>query len=365
MLPAILTAILVLVMTLYLCIQASYGTRLLESERRKGIVSRNHLKRPEERYASLKVAHRFVNPFNEWREVKWWETALFWMRRWKGNGIPKSQENLIAFSSQSTCLITIEGLAILTDPVFTRRSINEYLGPRRLRPVPCALEDIKENLDIVLVSHNHFDHLDSQVVTKLGNSVAWYVPLGLKYWFAERGVNNVIEMDWWQEAKIKLRPDITVACVPAMHWSGSRTPFDKNETLCGDTGYSSDIFKAVGSRYRPLSLAAIPIGSFEPELLMKHLHMGPSEAVKAHCDLGNPKVSVGIHWGTFMMSEEHYLAPPRALGQAWKAYKMECQERVATRDDSDHPIAPMDSSLDIIGNSRFVTTCVGETLWVA
>ncbi|KAL0073902.1 beta-lactamase superfamily domain-containing protein [Phycomyces blakesleeanus] len=302
---------------------------------------------------------------------------------------PEKAKNPITFTwlGQSTCLITIEGLAILTDPVFTRRSINEYLGPKRLRPVPCVLEDIQENLDIVLVSHNHFDHLDSKVVAKLGNSVAWYVPLGLKYWFVERGINNVLEMNWWEETKIKLRPDITVACVPAMHWSGFRTPFDKNETLwcsfvikgqneniffCGDTGYSSELFKTIGSRYSPLSLAAMPIGSFEPEFLMKHLHMGPTEAVKAHCDLGHPKVSVGIHWGTFMMSEEHYMDPPRALNQAWKDYvksrqRIQRTQRIQPELDSiDNCLSSSvrESDSDRILDSQFITTALGETLWI-
>lgn len=125
---------------------------------------------------------------------------------------------LICFIRQSTCLIRVENLVILTDPVFTRCTINDHLGPKRLRPIPCTLEEIQPYLDIVLVSHDHFDHLgnmmwcwrdsivsytflgiDQQVVTKLGNAVTWYVPLGLRQWFVKRGIENVSKQ--WEEKR--------------------------------------------------------------------------------------------------------------------------------------------------------------------
>jgi N-acyl-phosphatidylethanolamine-hydrolysing phospholipase D len=112
--------------------------------------------------------------------------------------------------------MTIDGLTILSDPVFSKCSINDYLGPKRIRPIPCALEEFINDIDIVVVSHDHFDHLDENVVYKLGNSVTWYIPLGLKGWFLKRNVDNVIELDWWEEKIHQNRPDIKIACVPAM-----------------------------------------------------------------------------------------------------------------------------------------------------
>lgn len=121
----------------------------------------------------------------------------------------------VSHHSQSTCLMTIDGLTILSDPVFSKCSINDYFGPKRLRPIPCPLEDFVDDVDIVVVSHDHFDHLDESAVKKLGNSVVWYIPLGLKNWFVKRGVTNVIELDWWQEVYHK-NTEIMIACVPAM-----------------------------------------------------------------------------------------------------------------------------------------------------
>lgn len=111
---------------------------------------------------------------------------------------------------QSTCLITLEGLKILTDPVFEHS--------KRLRPPPCLLNDIG-NIDIVLVSHQHFDHLDENVAKQIGNNATWYIPLGLREWFTERGIDNVIELDWWQEMHHKGHSDIVIASVPSMHSS--------------------------------------------------------------------------------------------------------------------------------------------------
>ncbi|KAG1139417.1 hypothetical protein G6F38_009848 [Rhizopus arrhizus] len=314
--------------------------------------------------------NQFVNPFEEWIEIPFYKTLLFWIKRYKGNGIPFNENELhsslptkrplletlfnqpadkITFTwfGQSTCLITIDGLTILTDPVFSKRSINDYLGPKRLRPIPCQLEEFQDKVDIVLVSHDHFDHLDENVVNKLNNSVTWYIPLGLGNWFLKRKIMNFVELDWWQKAHFK--DNLLITCVPAMHWSGSRRPFEKNKTLwcsfvikskrhsiffCGDTGYSPELFQAIGHLYAPFTLAALPIGSYLPFKLMKHLHMGPQDAIQVHRDLRNPRLSVGIHWGTFMMSDEHYLSPKQIL----------------------------DTSFEQTEDSQFITTAFGETI---
>ncbi|SAM05537.1 hypothetical protein [Absidia glauca] len=427
---------------LYYYLQATHTADLVEAVRKRDIKKRRQLERAEDRFASLKVEKRFVNPFEEWQEVSFLTTALFWLRRWKGNGLPKTQQELeralpvqcpaletifsrnsvknnikyqnpqpaqpikepVTFTwfGQSTCLITIDGLAILTDPVFSQCSINDYLGPKRLRPIPCSLQDFAKDLDIVLVSHDHFDHLDEKVVYQLGDSVTWYIPLGLRDWFLKRKVTNVVEMDWWQEIRHHSRPDIMIACVPAMHWSGSRTPFEKNGTLwcsyvvkgqaqggvffCGDTGYSPELFKAIGAAYAPFTLAALPIGSFKPEPMMQHVHMGPEDAIRVHEDLKMPRLSVGIHWGTFMMSDEHYLEPPRTLARLWQDRQDQTQSilghhhiisqeepELAANDDTPSTVSLSSSSSTTTNDklalpmyaSQFVTTAFGETVVLA
>ncbi|RUP06138.1 beta-lactamase superfamily domain-containing protein [Jimgerdemannia flammicorona] len=131
---------------------------------------------------------------------------------------------------QSTSFVTMDGFNILTDPVFSPRVINSWFGPKRVRSLPCELKDLKR-IDIVLVSHNHRDHLDEQVVRELNNTVTWYIPMGLRDWFVRRGVYNVIELDWWQEIHHKERQDIVIAAVPCMHWSGRCVPYDTNRSL--------------------------------------------------------------------------------------------------------------------------------------
>ncbi|RKP05009.1 beta-lactamase superfamily domain-containing protein, partial [Thamnocephalis sphaerospora] len=227
---------------------------------------------------------------------------------------------------QSTCLVQLEGVNILTDPVFSRCTINDYIGPKRLRPTPCQLDELQ--VDLVIVSHNHFDHLDANVVQQLSNTVTWVVPLGLRDWFARRGV---IELDWWQEHRFADYPHLAITATPLQHWSG-RTPFDVNGSLwcgfvvrgaqasffhCGDTGYCA-AFKEIGRRLGPVTLATIPIGSYAPRWYMAHQHIDPDDAVQIHQDL-NVHLSVGVHWGTFLMSDEHYLEPPKRLRKALEA----------------------------------------------
>ncbi|KAJ3086794.1 hypothetical protein HK102_012461 [Quaeritorhiza haematococci] len=219
----------------------------------------------------------------------------------------------------------MDGFNILTDPIFSPRTVGEWMGPRRLRPTPCKLSDLPK-VDIVIISHNHYDHLDIEVVKQLKDSVTWYVPMGLGKWFAKLGVTNVVELDWWEEVLYEGR--LKIVGTPIQHWSG-RHVFDTNASLwcsflvkgptssffhCGDTGYCS-VFKEIGRRYGPVTLAALPIGSYEPRWYMKHQHVDPQEAVQIHIDLA-AQHSIGVHWGTFMMSDEHYLDPPFALDLA-------------------------------------------------
>jgi N-acyl-phosphatidylethanolamine-hydrolysing phospholipase D len=161
---------------------------------------------------------------------------------------------------------------------------------------------------------------------EIGNSATWYIPKGLGKFFTRHSVTNYIELDWWQEYQHD--KSLLIACTPIQHWSG-RHFFDVNSTLwasficktnqnsffhCGDTGYCT-VFKEIGNKYGPITFAALPIGSYEPRYFMCHQHMNPEEAVQVHLDIKS-NCSLGVHWGTFMMSDEHYLDPPKDYEQA-------------------------------------------------
>ncbi|CAO3619916.1 unnamed protein product [Cunninghamella echinulata] len=309
---------------------------------------RKRMNRPEDRYASLQ----------SWQEPSWKELFLYWIKRnWHKSFIYKKNlnkeypvyqpdldqlfpKNMINNSwtevndentkknatftwlGQSTCLVTLDDITILTDPIFNGTPNTK----KRISSSPCSLSDIQQHIDIVLISHDHADHLDKQVIHQLGNSVTWYVPLGLRDWFTKQNIDNVIEMDWWQEIRHKERPEIIIACVPTMHSSGGWI-FNKNQSLwcgfviknqhesflfCGASGYDRDLFRAIGKVYSPLTLAALPIGGYKPKNIFRALNMDPTETIRAHHDLNLPHLTVGIHWGT-LNSEEPYMEPSRIL----------------------------------------------------
>ncbi len=166
--------------------------------------------------------------------------------------------------------------------------------------------------------------LDLATVKKLGNQVKFFVPLGLSSWFQKAGLDKVTELDWWQSAEFG---PIRFHCVPAQHFS-MRTPFDANKVLwagwvlstpagniffAGDTGYSPD-FREIGQRLGPMRLALIPIGGYMPRWFMKPMHLNPHEAVLVHQDIRSQQ-SIGMHWGTFKLTEESLAEPPLFLQQ--------------------------------------------------
>ncbi len=234
----------------------------------------------------------------------------------------KPNELTITWVGHSTLLVQIEGLTILTDPIFSERcSPSQLFGPRRFTPVPFPPEALPA-IDAVVISHNHYDHLDEATVKALGNQPVWFVPRGVKRWFVKRGITNVIEMDWWQEYQLGR---VTIVCTPSQHFSG-RSPFDRNRTLwsswaiigteqrfwfAGDTGHSP-LFSEVGIKYGPFDLAAIPIGSYGPEWFMLPIHVNPAQAIQVHKDV-RARQSVGIHYGTFILSDEPVTEPVELL----------------------------------------------------
>jgi N-acyl-phosphatidylethanolamine-hydrolysing phospholipase D len=256
---------------------------------------------------------------------------------WEEKGFPlitSSQENLADFRENmmwighSTVMLNHAGTTILTDPQFSgRASPFSFWGPKRITPTPFDIGDLPR-IDVVLISHNHYDHLDEKSIRALAqtqSNIKFLVPLGLAPLLKDWGAEDVEELDWWQPVTIS---GVEIQPTPVQHWS-KRSFFDRNKTLwagwmlrwedfsfyfAGDTGYSDD-FKVTAKRLGSPTLAAIPIGAYEPRDFMKTSHLNPEEAVKAFTDLG-AKYAFGIHWGTFKLTLEKMDEPPVRLKSA-------------------------------------------------
>lgn len=235
----------------------------------------------------------------------------------------------------ATLLVQIGGLNILTDPQFSERAFMvQWAGPQRRVPVPVTLAELPR-IDLVLISHSHYDHLDSTTVQALnrqpGGPPLFMVPLGIERWMHAHGVERVQRFDWWDHASVPGATGIEIHFVPAQHWS-ARSPFDRNRTLwggwvvkssrfsfyfAGDTGYSKD-FADIGERFGGFDLAAIPVGAYEPRWFMQAQHVNPAEAVQIHRDV-RAKRSIGVHWGTFELTDESLDEPIGALADALRA----------------------------------------------
>ena len=275
------------------------------------------------------------------------------------------------FIGHATVLVQVPtangSLNVLTDPVFGERaSPVSFAGPKRFQPPGVALKDLPR-IDLVLVSHNHYDHLDEDSVKALnaqaGGPPLFVVPLGIKPWLAERGVTNAVELDWWDSVTLPAAPSaasaqplvqrngagidagansdaVQVFLTPAQHWS-ARGLGDRMKTLwggfallspklhvfySGDTGYSKD-FADIQARLAPrqadaqgggFDLALLPVGAYEPRWFMKDQHVNPDESVRIHREL-HARRSLGVHWGTFSLTDEALDQPPKDLAAARKA----------------------------------------------
>ncbi|KAM0755114.1 Metallo-hydrolase/oxidoreductase [Meredithblackwellia eburnea MCA 4105] len=253
-----------------------------------------------------------------------------------------SQNLTYTWIGQSTNFVQLDQVGILTDPVFSYKTIDTFLAPPRLLPVPCPLSSLL-SIQIVLVSHNHFDHVSPEVVLSLGSSVRWIVAKGIGRWLRNLGVapEQITEMDWWEETDVQVNvpagdgkleeKTLKVACVGAMHWS-ARTLFDTNQSLwasfvvkgekdsyfhCGDSGYSEGLYSAIGDLHGPITLSSLPIGAYKPRWHLTPVHFSPEDAVRAHLAIRS-EFSVGVHHSTWCLSDEHYTDPPKDLEIAKK-----------------------------------------------
>jgi len=247
---------------------------------------------------------------------------------------------VLTWIGHATFLIQIDAQNVLTDPMWSERSSPvQFAGPRRVVP-PGVVFDALPPIDVVLISHNHYDHLDDRTVRRLvaeHSSARWLVPLGLGSFLRQRGAREVLELDWWEETRVAT---LAVGSTPARHFS-ARGFRDRNRTLwcgwsiasparqvyfAGDTAYHPD-FAAVADRFGPFHAALLPIGAYEPRWFMRSVHMNPEEAVRAFQDIeggrppvaGRPAVMVGMHWGTFKLTDEALAEPPERARAAWGA----------------------------------------------
>ncbi len=244
----------------------------------------------------------------------------------------------LTWIGHDTFLLQIKGLNVLLDPHFSERASPLPFGePRRLVAPGLSFEQLPR-IDAVLISHNHYDHLDLASVRRLyadhGAHIRFFVPLGLKAWFANIGIAAVTELDWWESVKYR---GFEFHATPVQH-SSARTGLDRHRTLwagwvmkdadfsfyfAGDTGYSPD-FAETRKRLGPFDLAALPIGAYAPRWFMRAMHVNPQEAVQIFQDL-ETRYAVGMHWGTFRLTDEDADEPPRRLAAALSAANIDAQ----------------------------------------
>ncbi|MBI2601849.1 MAG: MBL fold metallo-hydrolase [Deltaproteobacteria bacterium] len=229
--------------------------------------------------------------------------------------------------NHASVLIQTPELNILTDPIWSERcSPFTWIGPKRVVNPGLRFEDLPP-IDVVLISHNHYDSMDIPTLERLQDrfNPIFFTGLGNKDFLNYMGIQNVQELDWWDVVELK---GSVLHFVPAVHFSG-RGFFDRNHTLwggfvvdskagriyfSGDSGYS-DLFKRIGAHFTDFTLAFLPIGAYEPREFMGPVHMNPSEAVKVHQEI-HARKSVGVHFGTFHLTAEDIDAPKRDLREA-------------------------------------------------
>jgi N-acyl-phosphatidylethanolamine-hydrolysing phospholipase D len=232
----------------------------------------------------------------------------------------------LTWIGHATVLVQSGGVNLLTDPNFADSTGGLF---RRLAPPGIAIKDLPP-IDVVVISHNHRDHLDEESVKTLGPKVHFVVPLGVAAWFRARKLPHVTELDWWQSTTVTTRSgaEVKVTMVPAQHWS-QRNGSDKDRTLwggyvvdlggkrvyfAGDTGYPA-AFAEIGKRFPGIDWALLPIGAYAPRWFMHPQHMAPEEAAQAFRELGAREL-LPIHWATFRLTDEPLDEPPRLLYEA-------------------------------------------------
>lgn len=317
--------------------------------------------RPTTAAADGRAAHHtpdgaFRNPWPD-SEPRGWRDVLRWRRQRRGQllaadpqpgSFPTARPEIsyprarttdysATWIGHSTVLLQLGGLNIITDPVFSQRAFPvQWAGPRRIMDPAIEIHALPP-LDIVLLSHTHYDHLDKAAVRQLARahrSATWVVPLGVGAYIRGWGAREIVELDWWQETTIGA---LRITATPARHFSARRLG-DRNKTLwsgfafeiqgkrvlfAGDTAYH-DQFGQVGDRCGPFDFVMLPIGAYDPRWFMHVVHVDPEEAVQIYQDLVSPHAGqpvplmLGIHWGTFRLTDEAMEEPPKRTVDRWR-----------------------------------------------
>ena len=257
----------------------------------------------------------------------------------------------VTFINHSTFLFRINGLHVLTDPIWSQRaSPFQWAGPQRVKSPGLAFEDLPD-IDFVIISHNHYDHLDINTIKRLQeeHDPNFITPLGVGAYLKDNGINKWVDLDWWDEKQ--LSDQIKLTSVPAQHFSGRGT-FDRDATLwcgyvlssekghiyfAGDTGYG-DFVKTIAERFGSIDFAFIPIGAYKPIWFMSPIHLSPEDAVKVHQDI-SARVSVAMHFGTFPMADDGRYEPIMDLQRALQNVGISPREFVVPTEGLAMPLA--------------------------
>lgn len=237
--------------------------------------------------------------------------------------ILRTTASSLTWVGHATFVLRLGRRTLATDPIWSNRIAGAVA---RVSPPGVRLEDVPP-IDVVTISHNHFDHLDLPTLRRIGPKATYVVPLGCGPLLENAGLRKIVELDWWQTHR---EEELAITHVPSRHWS-MRMPWTRNESLwggfvikspestvyhAGDTAYF-DGFREIGARLGRIDLALLPIGAYDPRWFMETQHMSPEEAGEAFLHLGAEKL-VAMHWGTFRLTDEPLAEPPKRIEAWWR-----------------------------------------------
>ncbi len=240
----------------------------------------------------------------------------------------------LTWIGHATFALRLGGKMIVTDPVWSER-----IGTEKRRAPPGVPLEKMPKIDVVTISHSHYDHLDLPTLKKIGRDALYVVPKDVGEILRGAHLPNVVELDWWGTHE---HEELRITLVPAQHWS-MRVPWDRNKRLwggfvidgkegrayhAGDTAFNAPMFEEIGKRFPKIDWAMLPIGAYDPEWFMSGQHMGPEDAVRAFEILG-AKTLCAMHWGTFKLTDEPMGEPPQRTRDAWAKVNRETRLHIA------------------------------------